>query len=117
MHAQGAMQSVLSVVVVCLSLAQKNATLEDISIEETLKPIDVSESAKIMTARSFEMIGNVHESCKLCILLATSINHTQYQCHTPCYAHAQTAGLLQSLARYKGGRMDMCVRGMCSPEL
>ena len=81
---------------VCLSLAQ-NATLED------LKPIDVSESAKIMTACSFKMLGNVHESCKLCISIgwATSINHTHYQCYAPCYAYAQTAGLLHSLRRYK----------------
>ena len=63
-------------------ISTKNTTLEDPGIWETLKPINVSELTKIMTARSFETLGNVHESCKSCI----SIGHS-YQPHPlsmPC---------------------------------
>ena len=42
----------------CLSsvVSTKNATLKDLGIWETLMPIDVTESAKIMTACSFENV-------------------------------------------------------------
>ena len=66
-HAQGVKSSVLSVClsVVVVVVGTKCATLEDLGIWETLKPINVSESAKIMTARSFETLGNVHESVQI----------------------------------------------------
>ena len=83
MHKSRAIGSFLSSSSVCLSVVTtKNVTLEDIGIWETLKPIDVSESAKKMTVRSFETLGNAIESCKSCI----SIGHS-YQPHPlsmPC---------------------------------
>ena len=54
----------------------------------------------------------------LAFLLATPINYTHYQCHAPCYVHAQTSGLLQSLST-EGTKAAAwtCARGMCSQEL